>query len=215
MIERANVILGSSAATERGYRDWATSRLIDFAFAPSERKAHEDKQGRPIRSDEHELFVAAMEALADMSRTRRTEYGRRWLEAAQEAATTGEMCRRSSYSPSRSRSYVFAATEIGREPNEAMVAALAAEARLQHGTDSAVAIAANASTIIFTFEFLLQVAKRENAEEPSLEMALAPVLAFVKSESSAASRREEPRKKRHPGSGARGAVPGERCQAPS
>lgn len=80
-LDRANAILRTKLANEQGCQDWAASKLIDFGFLPSERRAVVAANGKPVRSEEQDSFVAAIEVLAEMDRIRRTEYGRRWLAA--------------------------------------------------------------------------------------------------------------------------------------
>jgi hypothetical protein len=179
-LDRANAIQRSQLATEQGYRDWAASKLIDFGFVPSERKAVVDARGKPIRSPEHDQFVEVIEVLAEMSRNRRTEYGRRWLMAAEKAITTGSLFWRSSYSPSRSCSYVWAASELGREPNQERIYELAVEAMLRNGTRVAIALGASAASIISTFDWLVSVCKGEVVGDPDENLSLAPVVAWVR-----------------------------------
>jgi len=181
-IDRANAILRSPLATEQGYRDWAASKLIDFGFVPSERKAVVDARGNPVRSPEHDQFVGAIEVLAEMSRNRRTEYGRRWLMAAEEAIAKGSLCWRSSYSPSRSCSYVWAASELGREPNQERIQELAIDAMLRNGTRVAIALGASAASIISTFDWLVRLCKGEAVEEPGEDWGLAPVVVWARND---------------------------------
>jgi hypothetical protein len=183
-LDRANAILRSQLANEQGYQDWAASKLIDFGFVPSERKAGVDARGNPIRSPEHDQFVNAIEVLAEMSRNRRTEYGRRWLMTAEKAITTGSLCWRSLYSPSRSCSYVWAASELGCEPNQERIQELAIEAMLQNDTRVAIALGASAVSIISTFNWLVRLCKGEVMEEPDENLSLAPVVAWARNDRS-------------------------------
>jgi hypothetical protein len=179
-LERANAILRTDGATERGYRDWAASELIDFGFVPSEKKAAVDERGKPVRSTEHDRYVAAIEVLAEMSRNRRSAYGHRWLAAAEESLAT-LLSSRSSYSPSRSCSYVWVASELGRDPDHRQVAELAVAAMHRDGTSSAIALGAPAASILATFDWLLRLCKGESVAIPDLDLSLAPVVARVRS----------------------------------
>lgn len=89
------------------------------------------------------------------------------------------MARRSLHSPSRSCSYVLAASELGCEPNQQRLLELAGEAMLRNGTRSAIALGASAASILSTFDWLVRLVKGEIEEAPDENLILAPTVAWV------------------------------------
>src|SRR5690606_4354758 len=108
---RANAMLGNSGATPRAYEEWACARLLDFACAPG-------VVGRSNGEDEleHEQRIRTLEAVAEMCRYRRTQYGKHWVAAAREAVLSARWSTISTFSPSRGRAYILAASPIGERP---------------------------------------------------------------------------------------------------
>ena len=176
---RANAILRTQLATDEGFELWAASRLIDFAYVPSEAMAEVDSSGRPVASEGNEIFVRSLEALAEMSRNRRSEYGRRWVSAAQEAVAEGRLAFRSSHSPSRSRTYVFAAWPLGTAPREETLVALATREMEDDRTTSCVALGAPAASILETFRSLVLMCRGDESELPDDDFILSPLVVFI------------------------------------
>lgn len=178
-LDLANAVLRTSLAKEAGYEAWATSRLIDFAFRPSDQRADADPSGRRIGSPEHEIYVRALEAVGETSRLRRSYYGERWLKAADEAIAEGVPGVRKSHSPSRSRSYVLVATPLGEEPRGPLLQKLGIDAMLADGTESCLVLGASAASIRSSYDFLLKVIRGEEAEVPDEDACLAPTIAWL------------------------------------
>ncbi len=184
LLDLGNAVFRTSLAGDAGYRAWAASLLIDFAFRPADWRADEDPSGRRVGGCRHENLVKGLEALAELSRNRRSFYGEQWLGVTDKAIAEGGVATRYCHSPSRSRSYVLVATPPGEEPAQEMLTALALEAMSEHGTTSSIALAAPASAIRATFEVLLHWCQAEEAELPDDQLILAPTVAWVASDQS-------------------------------
>jgi hypothetical protein len=77
---------------------------------------------------------------------------------------------------------VLAASELGREPSQEWIQALACEALQRDGTRTAIALGASAASIVSTFDWLVRIIKREIDEAPDENLVLAPVVAWVRSD---------------------------------
>lgn len=178
-IERANAILRTPLATDRGFEDWASSLLLDFASAPAERRAELDSAGKPSASEHHLLLVRTLAAVAEMSRNRRSEYGRRWQAAAREAVAECRLAFRSSFSPSRLRTYVLAAWPIGQDPSEEELAGLALREMTNHGSTSCLALGASAVPILEIHRALVALCRGTDVVASEEGIVLCPVVAFI------------------------------------
>lgn len=92
--------------------------IVDLALGSLTRLADPDKSGKRVGNSNHDYFVKSMGALAELSRYRRSIYGDIWVKAAQKSCDTERSCYKFSYSPSRNRSYVFAAFHNKEECRE-------------------------------------------------------------------------------------------------
>lgn len=178
-IERSNALLKTRLATPEGIEAWASSRLMDFACAPGEVPAPLDATGRPREDADHAMRIRAIGVVAAMSRNRRTEYGRRWLNAAREALAEGRPAYRSSHSPSRNQSYVLAAWPVGEDPVENELGAFAVREMVRHGTSSCFAVAASAAAVLETHRALEAMCRGEKVEVPEEDFVLSPTIALI------------------------------------
>jgi hypothetical protein len=170
--ELANAVLGTQRATAEGQSLWASSKLIDLCLRPLELEAPRDARGRPAPDDRHSMRIEVAEAFAEISRQRRSHYGRMLLEAADQAISTGRPAIRRSPSPSRSRSYAFLATPLGKEPTEWELAELGSDTLDQHDTESCVVAGASAASIRLTYDLLVRSIRREDPEPEPLPAGL-------------------------------------------
>lgn len=179
LLSLGNAVYQTKLATTEGGELWAASKLIDLALRPIEEAAPVGSDGRPVPDEGHALRVRVTEAMAEMSRNRRSFYGKRWVEAADEALATVHVSVRTSHSPSRSRSYALIATPLGDDPSEEQVAEIAVATLREKGTNSCLALAASAESIRMNFESLLHTAMRREKTELAGALVLAPKIAFI------------------------------------
>lgn len=179
LVALANAVLNTKLATARGYELWAASKLIDLALRLTEAPAPMGPCGKPVQDSRHETQIRLAESLAEMSRNRRSFYGKRWVEAADEAVATSRTAVRISHSPSRSRSYVLIATPLGTDPADDEISNIALQALHEKGTQSCVALAASAASIRASFESLLEAVVRRESSDLREELILAPKLVFI------------------------------------
>jgi len=117
-------------------------------------------------------LTKAIGAISEITRLRRTEYGKRWLRVAREATGTSNSVREASLSPSRNRAYVFVAFgENWSSPIEPELAEIAREERQERDAASCLCLGARASEIITAYETLLTRAKTENINDEPLSFA--------------------------------------------
>jgi hypothetical protein len=155
----SNAIIRSEIATEQGYADLAVSYLIDVCIrAMAEEKTRDDKV-----TESYSRYVRAMAALSEMARYRRTEYGKRLLELARDAAEKSGTAEKASYSPSRDRAYLFVAfggaSSIPEEPYLEMRAKQELD---KTNASSFLGIGAQAEKVISTYKWLLAVVKGQD-----------------------------------------------------
>ena len=159
LLKISNAILRSKIAEEESYNALASSLIVDLALGSLTRLAKPDKSGKRVGSPDHNYFVKSMGAIAELSRQRRSVYGDRWVKAAQKTHDTGRSCYKFSYSPSRSRSYVFGAFDHKEEFKEANLVLHARKAMKTHGTTSCLSLGATADKILYTFNNFIAWAK--------------------------------------------------------
>lgn len=168
----SNAIMRSSIATEQGYADLAASRLLDYCLRVMIVQADRDESGKPVSSFEHSFLIKSIGAISEITRLRRAEYGKRWLQVAQEATDTSNSVRRASRSPSRNRAYVFVAFgEKWSSPIEPYLKEIAREEQSKRNTDSCLCLGAGASEVISAYEALRRDVKEETAVYEPLSFA--------------------------------------------
>jgi ElaB/YqjD/DUF883 family membrane-anchored ribosome-binding protein len=155
----SNAIIRSEIATEQGYSDLAASYLIDVCIrAMAEESTRDDKA-----TERYSRYVRAMAALSEMARYRRTEYGKRMLELARDAAGTSGTAEKASYSPSRDRVYLFVAFGGASSiPEEPYLEMRAKQELNKADASSFLGIGAQAEKVTSTYEWLLGVLKGQD-----------------------------------------------------
>ncbi|MDO8142884.1 MAG: hypothetical protein Q6358_15405 [Candidatus Brocadiales bacterium] len=161
----SNAILRSKLADERGYSLLAAGCLLDLAMGSLKRRADPDKTGKIVGSQRHEQFVSSIGAIAELSRRRRSIYGRKWVEAAKQSAESGKYTNKISYCPIRNRSYIFCSFASTEHPRDIIMSNLAQDAMKEHKTTSCLCLGAASNTILSTFETLLSWAKGKGDSE--------------------------------------------------
>lgn len=178
----SNAILKSKLADERGYSLLAAGYLLDMAMGSLERRADPDKTGKIVGSPKHEQFVSSIGAIAELTRRRRSLYGRIWVEAANQSAESGQNSRRFSYSPSRNRSYILCAFNLTEHTRGIYMNKLAQDVMKEHKTTSCLCLGATTNTILSTFDTFLSWAKgKGNSALPDEEILDTLVLFTEKS----------------------------------
>jgi len=148
------VIMRSGNPEETIKRKAAASYLIDIAAGSLMQKADQDAAGKRVGSKSHDTLVNAVAILADLSRRRRAEYGYLWLNCAKECIASRKDIRKSSYSPSRNRSY-FVQARLGQDIEEETLLLAAAERLAEDKSTMSIGLSATAENIIHTFESIL------------------------------------------------------------
>lgn len=175
----SNAILRSKLADEKGYSLLASGYLLDLAMGSLERRADPDKTGKIVGSPKHEQFVSSIGAIAELSRHRRSGYGKKWVEAAKQSAESGQNSRRFSYSPSRNRSYILCSFDSAEHSRDIIMTRLAQDAMKKHKTTSCLCLGATTNTILSTFDTFLSWAKGNRSSEPPDEEILDTLALFT------------------------------------
>jgi hypothetical protein len=165
MVSIANAIMRSKAATLDDFVQLSRSLLVDLAIGSVERKAQKDNTGKRVGNRHHTTFVRSVEAVAELSRIRRSHYGRLWIEAATAALETNRSSSKIAYSPSRNRSYVMYAFSPDDNDWERKLKTKALQAIKQHDTTSCVALGATSLNILATFNTILDWARGKPGSE--------------------------------------------------
>jgi len=132
----------------------AASYLIDIAAINLMTKADQDETGKRVGSREHNKVVETIEAISDLSRRRRAEYGSVWLRCARSCLESSQAISESGFSPSRKRAYVFQARP-GPQLDERAFLDIALITMAKNDASSCVALTATADNVIYTFESLM------------------------------------------------------------
>ena len=178
----SNAILRSKLADEEGYSLLAASYLLDLAMGSLERRADSDKTGKIVGSPKHEQFVSSIGAIAELSRLRRSIYGRKWVEVAKQSAESGKSSYKFSYSPSRNRSYTLCSFDPKESSRDIIMIKLAQDHMKKHKTTSCLCLAATTNAILSTFDTFLSWAKGNGSSElPDEEILDTSVLFTEKS----------------------------------
>lgn len=157
---------------ERGYSLLAAGYLLDLAMGSLKRRADPDKTGKIVGGPKHEQFVSSIGAIAELSRRRRSIYGRKWVEAAKQSAESGENSYRFSYCPSRSRSYILCSFDSTEHSRDIIMINLAQDAMKKHKTTSVLCLGATTNTILSAFDTFLSLAKGNGSSGPPDEEIL-------------------------------------------
>ncbi len=181
LLELLKVVLHAKNATEEACQDYASSMLVDLAIALVARKADQDHTGKRIGSKEHDFFVDAIGAIAEMTRKRRSLYGNRWLKQAYEGIRSGSLEYYSGYSPSRKTGYLFISTP--GEPSlctERILQLSDQELKKQSSSQDHISLAATSIQIVSTYLWLKSIAERENPQDLELSEILNPIINYVR-----------------------------------
>lgn len=159
-----NVMLRSENLDETVKQKVAASYLIDIAAGSLMQKADQDATGKRVGGKNHDTLIKTVEALVDLSRLRRAEYGYSWLNCAKECIASRKDIHKNRYSPSRNRSYFVQAQnnqEIDKEP----LLVVAAQRLTEDKSSIVIGLCATAENIIHTYESILSSMNGTNFEE--------------------------------------------------
>lgn len=172
-------VLRSTNARESDYRRLAAGYLLDLVLNSVVQRATMDDSGRRVGGREHDHFVRAIGALAEMSRQRRSAWGKVWLDVAQSARRNRATTHRDGRSPSRNRSYLFSAClEEGDERGQ-LIGRVGKLVHDRNGADTTLCVAANPLRILWTFDAYRRWMKGDHKADLPPKRVLDATVAFI------------------------------------
>jgi hypothetical protein len=173
------VISGTLGARRRDYERLAASYLLDVAAAGGMEEFGEYPQDGSQVEESRELYVEGSGAIAEMSRLRRSVWGRRWLELADSALRTGDTRLTSGHSPMRNRAYLFGATWKEGQSRDAWLSREALRIKKELRCSTCLGLAANPRRIRWTFDGMRRFMRRVKSDDLKPDQVLDATLIWV------------------------------------
>jgi hypothetical protein len=164
------VLTRSGSPDETIKQKVAASFLMDIAAGSLMQKSDQDASGKRVGSKNHDSLIKTVEVLAELSRIRRAEYGFAWLNCAKECIVSRKDIRRTWFSPTRKRSYIFH-VRYNQDVNEELLLSVAEKKFTEDESTLAIGLSATAENIIHTYESI-----RSSIDESDFETDFSKIL---------------------------------------
>lgn len=180
LFELLKVVLRAKNATEEAYKDYASSLLVDLAIVSSAKKADQDYSGKRIGGEKHNFLIEAIRNIAELTRKRRSLYGKLWLRQAYKGIKSGSLEYESGYSPSRKRSYLL--ITIPGEPalmTSSILELSRQELTLRPHSQDCISLTATSTRIVATYLWLCSMIKGKNPKDLESSEVLNATIGYV------------------------------------